>query len=103
MIMTHTRYVWTSDPRQHGVELSEGEKAEAGGANSGYTHQWLYAPWLVMHEFGHTAGLTDLYKYEGYSGYLMNDYSTYRAKALAGLDVDYILPGDTAYLQQLYR
>ena len=52
-----------------------------------------YLPSVLMHEFGHTAGLDDLYKYDGYAGYLMDDTHGFTA----------IQTPDRNYLRQVYR
>ena len=82
----HTEYVWTNILTQHGQS-----------AGSGKTYRYL--PAVVMHEFGHTLGLTDLYKYPSsdhprkYTGYLMT--STGKRTAIPQLDIDYV--------KQVYR
>ena len=62
---THTRYVWTDKVGDHNIpaDLRDGTQG-----------RFRYLPGLLMHEFGHTAGLEDLYKPEygsRYTGYLM--------------------------------
>ena len=52
------RYVWTNNRSLHGK----------------YTEEWdeySYLPSVMMHEFGHTAGLGELRNYGRYSGYVM--------------------------------
>ncbi len=73
------RVVWTNDPDLEGQD--------------GFIYKYRYLPSVVMHEFGHTAGLTDLYKHTGYDDYLMD--FTYGATAIPQEDIDYI--------QQVYR
>ena len=65
---THTLYRWTTTWSLRGTK----------GTNSdGVEYTYRYLPGVVMHEFGHTAGLDDLYnhKYQNgiskYPGYLM--------------------------------
>ncbi len=48
---------------------------------------------MIMHEFGHTAGLTDLYHLTGYSGYLMD----------TNYDETSIPSRDKAYIRQVYH
>ena len=48
-----------------------------------------------MHEFGHTAGLTDLYHLAGYSDYLMGPLENY--------DTISIPSKDKAYIRQIYH
>lgn len=77
-----SRVVWTTDP-------SRDEKAAPGGG------VYRHLPTTVMHEFGHAAGLEDLYlpEYAGkYPGYLMD-------KAV----VTAIPNKDRDYLRQIYR
>ncbi len=78
---THIRVIWTDNHSLDGV--STGENNE----------EYRYLPSVVMHEFGHTAGLQDLYKYTGYDDYLMD--FTYQATAIPQEDIDYI--------RQVYR
>ena len=52
------RYVWTNNRSLHG------EPAEGGG-------KYYYLPSVMMHEFGHTAGLGELSNFGRYSGYIM--------------------------------
>ena len=66
-------------------------------ATTGAGHELrLYMPIFMAHEFGHTAGLTDLYDEEygdTYDGYLMKD--TYGFEEIPQLDKD--------YMSQVYR
>ena len=75
----HTRIVWT-------LNISDDGKI-AGGT------LLRYLPSVAMHEFGHTLGLTDLYNYSGYGGYMMDD--TYGFIAIPQKDIDYV--------KQVYR
>ncbi len=57
---------------------------------------YKHALGVLMHEFGHTAGLTDLYKKEyggHYSGYVMENER--EVTSIPSLDRD--------YLRQVYR
>ena len=85
----HTGYVWTNDAKQHGHPVR-------GSTFPKKTYRYL--PAVVMHEFGHTLGLEDLYKdkYQGRypkSDYLMSGDGGQTA----------ILPKDIDYVKQVYR
>ena len=76
---THTRYIWTNELSDHHRHIYDDT-------------YFRYLPSVVMHEFGHTAGLTDLYddKYnDKYTGYLMDD--THGFTAIPQLDIDYLI------------
>ena len=75
----HIRRYWTNTHGDHNTAVAEGIQ--------------IYLPSVIMHEFGHTAGLDDLYKYDGYSGYLMDDTHGFTA----------IPTPDRDYLRQAYR
>ena len=80
---THVRYVWTNNVKKHGHPAMEGKI-------------FVYLPSVFMHEFGHAAGLADLYLKEyddTYAGFLMKE--THKATRIPGADIDYI--------HQLYR
>ena len=75
----HIRRLWTNDHLDHNRTITEGTL--------------IYLPSVLMHEFGHTVGLDDLYKYDGYAGYLMDD--THGFQSIPILDKNYI--------KQVYR
>ncbi len=73
----HIRRLWTNDHLDHNRTITEGTL--------------IYLPSVIMHEFGHTAGLEDLYKDEynnKYQGYLMDD--THGFTSIPTLDKNYI-------------
>ena len=80
----HTRYFWTNVVGDDFRQVSGGELR--------------YLPSVVMHEFGHAAGLEDLYNFKDsqdrplYPGYLMDK----RVSTSIPLN-------DKLYLQQVYR
>ena len=87
------RYYWTDD-----LSLDEHEIYGPSHTPPVLLGRLKYAKSLVAHEFGHTAGLTDLYRYrlnngdEKYEGYLMSEHASST------------VPGtDLRYLQQAYR
>lgn len=99
-----TRYFWATDASKHNVALSMRERNRVPGLAPHQVYAWLYAPGVVMHEFGHAAGLTDLYHFkmpdEGdrlgrrhYTGYLMD----------VNMGVTSIPRLDRAYIRQVYE
>ena len=79
---THTRYIWTDVYRTRYPDIGLGQKM-------------VYLPSVLMHEFGHAAGLTDLYAVPNspqYRNYLMH---TKVSTSIPQLDID--------YLHQVYR
>ena len=76
----HKRQVWTNDRGMDGKD----------GPFKGSTY--VYLPWIVMHEFGHTAGLKDLDPDE-YPGYLMALDHVPTAIAIPLKDIYYIREG----------
>ncbi len=84
----HTRYIWTNtSPNRNGYRVIQPDA-------NGNTRVLVYLPGVLMHEFGHTAGLEDLYKYTGnYNGYLMEG-DTYPTN---------IPDKDREYMRQVYR
>ena len=80
---SHPRCVWTNNPLKHGASTIE------GGENGTFCH----LPAMMMHEFGHTFGLADLYEYPNrYTGYLMDDYNVAVAPTptIPILDIEYV-------------
>ena len=75
----HTRYIWTNDRILHDTD-------------AGNDAIFYYLPALLMHEFGHPAGLTDLYG-DKYASYLMNP--AFFATAIPTPDIGYV--------KQVYR
>ena len=75
----------------------------------------IYLPMTMIHEFGHTAGLDDLYKYQiesptptpVYPGYLMDNdwprYPDYLMTISSGTPRPVIPQKDIEYLEQVYR
>ena len=90
----HTRVVWTTDfgdYLRYRYELGLGRQDET---EDGHPIRVRYLPSVVMHEFGHAAGLQDLDGYGGlYRGYLMDDTHGFIR----------IPSKDIAYLSQVYR
>ena len=94
-----TRVVWTNNPDDHGEDAN----LEDGGVG-----QQIYLRAIIMHEFGHTAGLADICivlkldstdcEAAGYRGHLM-------AHNTEWLEDNYteIPEEDTDYLGQAYR
>ncbi len=91
-----TGYFWTDDASKHNQVLNDMERQDVPGLEAKYVYFWTYAPGVVMHEFGHTAGLTDLYHSDltGYSDYLMGPSDN--------SDVSSIPSRDKAYIRQVY-
>ena len=83
LLGTHSRKIWTNNHNDHNTLVQ------------GTDYTFIYLPSVFMHEFGHTAGLEDLYNYPvpGYSGYLMDD--THGFTSIPILDKNYI--------KQVYR
>ena len=80
---THTRFVWTNDQALHNTDAFD--------QNNNVVGTYKYLPGVVIHEFGHTAGLTDLGS--KYAGYLMRQFRA-----------DLVIPyEDREYLRQVYR
>ena len=80
--------VWTEDPDKH-------DKVVPGSMASNRKYWWFLLP-TVLHELGHTLGMTDLYKApspNSYDGYLMADPGKSET----------IPSGDINYLKQIYR
>ena len=76
--------VWTGNPSDDGVFIAGKQRR--------------YLPAVLMHEFGHTLGLEDLYRFDTpssqpYAGYLMHD----------ALNKTFVPSKDRKYLRQVYR
>ena len=59
----------------------------------GTKRRYRYLPGVLMHEFRHTLGLSDLYseKYgDKYPGYLMGGSENYDTKVIPSLDIEYV-------------
>ena len=90
-----TGVFWTDDASKHNWALNDMERQDVPGIES-FHYVWKYAPGVVMHEFGHTAGLTDLYydTLTGYSDYLMGPSNNYNVSSIPSRD--------KAYIRQIY-
>ena len=90
---THTKIVWTDDPTKHGIPVPR---------TTGQLFVYLGA--LMAHEFGHTAGLGDLYgipNEDNYSDFLMNNLEVAVPKS-KGMPIA-IPTQDIGFLRQIYR
>ena len=61
----------------------------------------LYMPTIMMHEFGHAAGLTDIYLYKDSQN--KDTYPNYLMGPLENYDTASIPHVDRAYLRQVYE
>ncbi len=77
---THTRRIWTNNRAQHKDKTMEG-------------HEIFYLPVVIMHEFGHAAGLDDL-NHDAYPGYMMS---------VVDDDLEAIPQKDIASIHRVYR
>ena len=91
--MGRTPYYWTNDPDQHRKIFGTGLR--------------YYLPAVFMHEFGHPAGLHDLYKFETYSGHVMwsPDYEKFELSSFSNAIVPHtsIPDKDRDHMRDLYR
>lgn len=92
---TFIRRYWTNTSSLHNDLLTVDEIRDTPGAKQG--DRWANATGVMMHEFGHTAGLTDLYNFDiggvrGYSDYMMR--SNYGVSSVPLVD--------RAYIRQVY-
>ena len=90
-----TGIFWTDDASKHLDPVNPTERQEIPGLNPSFAYIWIYAPGVVMHEFGHTAGLTDLYRFTGYPNYLMGPARNYDSTSIPS--------EDKAYIRQVYH
>ena len=88
-----TGRLWTDSSGKHLAAVNPSERADIPGLEQSFAYTWIYARGVMMHEFGHTAGLTDLYHLTGYSGYLMD----------TNYDETSIPSRDKAYIRQVYH
>ena len=88
-----TGRLWTDVDSRHLTAVNPSDRANIPGLEQAFAYTWIYAPGVIMHEFGHTAGLTDLYHLTGYSGYLMD----------TNYDETSIPSRDKAYIRQVYH
>ena len=86
------RLYWTDDVGKHNRRFN-GQEMNASGANNADRPTWFYAPGVMMHEFGHTAGLTDLYNFTGHNNYLMG----------RGVGTTLLPTKDKEYIKQVYH
>ena len=79
-----TRILWTNDPNVHWNTLK---------LSKGRIGRFLYLPSTIMHEFGHTLGLHDLYRFgSDYGNYLMGKNDKGRGfPSIPNSDLNYII------------
>ena len=88
------RIIWTNDTAVHG------KKVDGSGGSSRY----YYLPTVVMHEFGHAAGLEDLYLLD--DGHLCRllGICTYSGYIMGNAEKETTIPSkDKEYLRDVYR
>ena len=86
--------IWTNNHKRH-EEVEDVKKFELV--------MYMYLPGVVMHEFGHTAGLDDLHEHgDDYGEYLMNIRPGYYNAIFAEMLAAGIPKPDIAYLKQVY-
>ena len=78
----HIRVYWTNDIDKHDDELPDGPNGER--------RVLWYLPGILMHEFGHTIGLGDL-------------YGSYKRAIMYDIGFDSIPDRDTDHVDQVYR
>ena len=91
----NSRITWTLtadtyNASRHLAAVNPSDRANIPTHAPSFAYTWIYAPGVIMHEFGHTAGLTDLYHLTGYSNYLMGPASNYNASSIPSTDKAYI-------------
>ena len=89
----HVRVVWTTDRAVALADFSR-TRTQRNKTPSGDELRINYLPATMMHEFGHAAGLEDLYNWPGtYPQFLMDKYRPHGS----------VPPQDIVYLKQVYR